>query len=88
MSDHNTLPGSSPAIIQGGPRSHRRVLRSLLQALGLGLAGVAVMLVALALRSIPLAGQLWNRPELARANQAPVMTAAEKTPADLAFRCC
>jgi hypothetical protein len=87
MSDHNSTAGRSPAI-QREPHSHRRVLRRLLQALGLGLTGVAVLLGALALRSIPLAGQLWNRPELARANQAPVMTAAEKTPADLAFRCC
>jgi hypothetical protein len=86
MNDHklNCPSQSTPC----GQRTPGRVLRSLLQALGLGLAGVAVMLGALALRSIPLAGQLWNRPELARANQAPVMTAAEKTPADLAFRCC
>lgn len=86
MSDHNlTCPSQSTPC---GPSTPGLVLRSLLKALGLGLASVALMLGALALRSIPLAGQLWNRPELAQANQPPVMTAAEKTPADLAFRCC
>jgi hypothetical protein len=83
MSDHKAPTCSCAAAV-----GRRRLLRGLLKALGLGLAGVTVMLGALALRSIPLAGQLWNRPELARANQQPMLTAAEKPPADLAFRCC
>jgi hypothetical protein len=83
MNEHSATPcNRTPAAGQS------LLFWGLLKALGLGMAGVAVMLGALALRSIPLAGQLWNRPELAQANQQPVMTAAEKKPADLAFRCC
>lgn len=83
MRDHSTTPCHCAA-----PTRQRSLFRVLLKALGLGVAGVAVALGALALRSIPLAGQLWNRAELARANPQPVMTAAEQPPADLAFRCC
>lgn len=83
MRDHST-----PSCDDTAAAGRRPLLRGLLKALGLGLAGIAVALGALALRSIPLAGQLWSRPELAQANQPPVMTAVEKSPADLAFRCC
>ena len=82
MSDHTSAPCNSPATTGPGPRG------GVLRALALGLASVAVMLVALALRSIPLAGQLWHRSELAQVNQPPVLAASEKSPADLAFRCC
>jgi len=66
------------------------VLWSLLRAVGLGLVGVVVMVGVVGLRSLPLAGQLWNRPELARGNQQPepVHAAAEKAPADIPFVCC
>lgn len=83
MRDHST-----PSCDDTTAAGRRPLLRGLLKALGLGLAGIVVALGALALRSIPLAGQLWSRPELARLNQQPVMTAADKPPAGLAFRCC
>uniref|UniRef100_UPI004035FF98 hypothetical protein n=1 Tax=Polaromonas sp. TaxID=1869339 RepID=UPI004035FF98 len=83
MNDHST-----PARSCAASPVQRPFFRGLLKALGLALAGVTAILVALALRSIPLAGQLWNRPEMARANQQPVMTAADKSPAEVAFRCC
>lgn len=62
----------------------------LLRAVGLGMLTLVVLLGAIGLRSLPLAGQLWNRPELARANQqpVPVHAAAEKAPAEVPFVCC
>lgn len=83
MRDHSAPPCRCSAAA-----GRRLLLRGLLKALGLGLAGIAVALGALALRSIPIAGQLWSRAELARLNEQPVMTAADKPPAGLAFRCC
>lgn len=82
MRDQTSTASTSPVATEPAPRT------GLLKALGLGLAGVAVMLAALALRSIPLAGQLWNRPELAHMKQQPLMTAADEPPAEAAFRCC
>ncbi|GAB3467142.1 hypothetical protein [Polaromonas eurypsychrophila] len=79
MSDHTSALRRSPAA--SGPLARSGMLK----AFALGLASVAVMLV---LRSIPLAGQLWDRPELARVSQAPMLAATEKSHADLAFRCC
>jgi hypothetical protein len=83
MRDH-----SAPPCHCSAEAGRRPLLRGLLKALGLGLAGIAVMLGALALRSIPLAGQLWSRPDLARLNQQPETTAADRPPAEAAFRCC
>jgi hypothetical protein len=64
------------------------VLWSLLRAIGLGLLTLVVLLGVIGLRSLPLAGQLWNRPELARANQQPVHASAQKPPAEVPFMCC
>jgi hypothetical protein len=86
MPRQNTPPCRAPA--PAGHSARRLIMRAMRQALGLFLAGIAVMLGALALRSLPLAGQLWNRPESARVSLQPALTAAEKPSADLAFKCC
>jgi len=83
MTRYQTLPrGAAPVA--------GFVLRGLLRAAGLGLLGLVVILGAVGLRSLPLAGQLWNRPELARTGQhpVPVHAAAKIAPAEVPFVCC
>lgn len=83
MTRHHTYPRSAaPAA--------GFVVWGLLRAIGLGLLTLVVLLGVIGLRSLPLAGQLWNRPELARANQqpVPVHAAAEKAPAEVPLACC
>lgn len=83
MTRHHIYPrGAAPAA--------SFVLWGLLRAIGLGLLTLVVLLGVIGLRSLPLAGQLWNRPELARANQQPLPAhaAAEKAPAEVPFACC
>ena len=81
MTRHHTYP-------RGAASASGFVLWGLLRAIGLGLLTLVVLLGVIGLRSLPLAGQLWNRPELARANQQPVHAAAEKAPAEVPFVCC
>lgn len=83
MTRHHTFP-------RGAASAAGFVLWGLLRAIGLGVLTLVVLLGVIGLRSLPLAGQLWNRPELARANQQPlpVHAAAEKAPAEVPFVCC